>query len=62
MPVILTSENFTTWLDPNNQNTDQLKKLLLPYQHEDLVMYSVSKKLNGPTNNYVDLIANEQNS
>lgn len=59
MPVILAKSDFAAWLDPNNQNTEQLKKLLLPSHSKDLAAYPVSKKVNRPTNDYVELIANE---
>lgn len=56
MPVILPKEHQHTWLNPQIQNRDQLKTLLVPYPSELLTAYPVSDKVNSPKNNGRELI------
>lgn len=42
MPVILTKENESKWLDLNQPASDALE-LLKPYQHDNLEAYTISK-------------------
>jgi len=51
MPVILDPENYTTWLDPNNEDTDKLTSLLTPYSDASMEAYPVSTRMNNPSYN-----------
>ena len=46
MPVILPKENEAEWLDNTITNSDQLTRLLTPYQAEDMEAYPVSTDVN----------------
>jgi putative SOS response-associated peptidase YedK len=50
MPVILSPAQFEAWLDPQNQDVDRLRALLLPYPGDDLETYAVSTRVNNPRN------------
>ena len=50
MPVILDSENYDFWLDPDVQEKDSLTGLLKPYPSEALQAYPVSRFVNSPSN------------
>ena len=39
MPVILTQDTYTEWLAPNQQSTDTLQPLLVPYSDEEMEAY-----------------------
>lgn len=56
MPVILDSENYTTWLDPENHDSEQLKKLLNPYPATAMKAYPVSRRMNDPSHDEPDCI------
>ena len=56
MPVILPKEQHASWLDPNNQDKDQLKSLLVPFSASKMMAYEVSNKVNSPKNNSAELI------
>ncbi|MBM7692714.1 putative SOS response-associated peptidase YedK [Peribacillus deserti] len=56
MPVILPSEVYNDWLNPDLQDTDYLKSLLVPYAAEKMDKYPVSSLVNSPKNNSVDLL------
>src|SRR3712207_7809117 len=51
MPVILPSEVYDVWLDPDLRETDQLLSLLIPYAPGDMEAYPVSRRVNSPSNN-----------
>jgi putative SOS response-associated peptidase YedK len=51
MPVILKSEIFEPWLDPENQDLDGLKNILKKEIITELVGYPVSKQVNSASNN-----------
>ena len=55
MPVILSPDQFDTWLSDHHQASDQLKSLLVPYQGDDLAMHAVSKAVNSPKNDGIEL-------
>ncbi len=55
MPVILSPDQFDTWLSEQHQASDQLKSLLVPYQGDDLAMHTVSKAVNSPKNDGIEL-------
>lgn len=48
MPVILGAQDYERWLDPDNQNTTELKRLLTPAPEDWLTEWPVSRKLNNP--------------
>jgi putative SOS response-associated peptidase YedK len=50
MPVILAGEAVDYWLDPREEHTDTLKKLLVPAPEETLVKVSVSQRVNSVKN------------
>lgn len=49
MPVILASADYDRWLDPDNQQADDLLPLLRPYASEPMVAKPVSRWVNVPT-------------
>jgi putative SOS response-associated peptidase YedK len=50
MPVILEPKDYEAWLDPDNQDTTSLKKLLIPAKGDRLTEWKVSRALNNPRN------------
>ncbi|WP_066254638.1 SOS response-associated peptidase [Neobacillus drentensis] len=56
MPVILKPEDEKTWLDQSISNTNDLNKLLIPYDENLMETYEVSSLVNSPRNNTVELI------
>jgi len=56
MPVILENSAFATWLDTDNQNIDQLTKLLSPCPDSKLDSWPVSQAVNSPANDGERLI------
>ena len=50
MPVILNREAEAVWLDPTIQQPATLLPLLTPYPAEEMEVYTVSTKVNNPTN------------
>jgi hypothetical protein len=46
MPVILGPGDYSTWLDPNNQATAELKQLLKPYPAAAMAAHPVSPRVN----------------
>jgi putative SOS response-associated peptidase YedK len=61
MPVILNPEHYTTWLDPNNEDTDKLSSLLTPYPDKLMKAYPVSPHMNNPSYNEQDCIKPVEN-
>lgn len=57
MPVILKKSDFEDWLNPNFNDTDYLKSLLVPYPAEKMDKYPVSSKVNSPKNELAELIS-----
>ncbi len=55
MPVILSPENESKWLD-NNAETSGILNLLKPYPSELMIKYPVSSLVNSPANNTEELI------
>lgn len=43
MPVILQERDHEAWLDPKNEDTEALQKLLAPYPSEEIRAYPVSR-------------------
>jgi len=50
MPVILSPEDEKKWLNPENQDMEQLLSLLKPYNPELMEAYEVSDFVNSPAN------------
>jgi putative SOS response-associated peptidase YedK len=48
MPVILPVDAYTTWLDPEEQKTEKLQSLLLPYPADEMMTVLVSTWVNNP--------------
>ncbi len=46
MPVILTEEKAKLWLDPSMKDSEALKKILIPYDPDEMELYEVSKRVN----------------
>jgi putative SOS response-associated peptidase YedK len=57
MPVILSPENFGQWLDPELQDVDRLRELLVPAPEDFLQPVPVSRTVNSPANDTADCIA-----
>jgi putative SOS response-associated peptidase YedK len=51
MPVILKPEAFGSWLNPDNQDTDQLHEIIQNQIYTELVSFPVSKRVNSVGNN-----------
>ena len=51
MPVILPREKEAAWLDPELQDVEILKELLVPYDAGGMEAYEVSTYVNSPSNN-----------
>jgi len=56
MPVILKPEDEKTWLNPSISDTNDLNKLLIPYDENLMETYEVSPLVNSPRNNTAELI------
>lgn len=56
MPLILPSESYTQWLNPNEQRPDALQALLQPYPANEMVAYPVSSLVNSPANDTPELV------
>ena len=55
MPVILAPEAWDTWLDPDNTDTEELAKLLVPAPEEMLTLWPVDKAVGNVRNNRPEL-------
>jgi putative SOS response-associated peptidase YedK len=56
MPVILDERDREAWLDPKNDNTEGLQKLLAPCPSEEMRAYPVSTRVNSTRNEGAELI------
>jgi len=56
MPVILTPEHETRWLDLQYREREQLADLLVPYEDGMLAMYTVSEDVNSTRHNDKHLV------
>ncbi|MBI2168810.1 MAG: SOS response-associated peptidase [Actinobacteria bacterium] len=54
MPVVLPREHWDAWLDPENDDVEALKKLLVPAPAEAIAVYPVRTQVNSPRNNRPD--------
>ena len=57
MPVILSQDAETMWLDPGVQDTDALSELLTPYPPDLMSAYEVSSVVNSAANETPECIA-----
>ena len=57
MPVILPAEVYETWLAPDEQSSEVLQPLLVPYADEEMEAYPVSRFVNRSANNSPECIA-----
>jgi putative SOS response-associated peptidase YedK len=51
MPAILDQKDEELWLDPDQHDVDNLKKILIPKKLKKIEVYPVSKLVNSPKNN-----------
>jgi putative SOS response-associated peptidase YedK len=56
MPVILAAEHFDFWLEPTNDDTTGLQKLLTPFTDEGFEALAVSREVNNPSNDYPEVL------
>jgi putative SOS response-associated peptidase YedK len=56
MPVIIPAAAYAEWLDPRNEATDGLIRLLEPCTRPDLLARPVSRRVNDARNQGPDLI------
>lgn len=56
MPVIVSKTEEHRWLDADFQNIDVLQKLLDPYPAGDMEAHPVSKMVNNPENDSIDML------
>ncbi|MGF9891617.1 SOS response-associated peptidase [Priestia megaterium] len=57
MPVILEEDVYDLWLNPQMDDTEYLKSLLVPYSAERMKMYPVSTVVNSPKNDVEECLA-----
>ena len=57
MPVVLESEDWDTWLDPENEDLDALQDLLRPAADGVLSMHAVHPMVGNPRNNSAEVVA-----
>jgi len=56
MPVIIKEKDEEFWLDPKNTNFEKLFKLLAPFPEKEMKVNVVSKRVNSPANDDMQLI------
>jgi putative SOS response-associated peptidase YedK len=56
MPVIIPEEARAQWLDPENQRTADLQKLLVPYPSEEMRAYPIRPLVNNVKNEGPELL------
>ena len=56
MPVLLAESVWDEWLDPSNQDVDDLQRLLVPAPNDVLTFHAVSTAVNNVRNNGPDLL------
>lgn len=56
MPAILSPKDYEAWLDPENDRTDALKKLLEPYPADEMRAYPVGPRVNNARNDGPEII------
>ncbi len=56
MPVILSRDAYSQWLEHNVSNRDILESFLTPYDSDAMSAYQVSQKVNRPKNDHPDCL------
>ena len=56
MPVILPLDMYDVWLDPENDDREELLSMLVPYPAEEMEAYAVSRSVNRPANDYPEVL------
>lgn len=56
MPAIISPENYAAWLDPGLSDVEALQGMLGPYPERLMEAYPVSRKVNSPANDGVELV------
>jgi len=56
MPVIISPENYTDWLNPSVTDMTRLHSLIAPYPQRFMEAYRVSTRVNSPANEGIELI------
>jgi len=56
MPVIIAESDHQAWLDPNNDDIDALRRLLVPAESDSWTLHPVSKAVNNPRNDSPELL------
>jgi len=56
MPVILPSDCWDAWLDPEYNDVAALQAMLVPYPADEMCVYPVSTRVNSPRNEGEDLV------
>ena len=56
MPVVLTEETYDFWLNRDNLNTSELKKILVPCSSKKMQAHQVSRLVNNADNDGPELI------
>jgi putative SOS response-associated peptidase YedK len=57
MPVILNDRDIGAWLDPENEDAEELLAMLKPADPAALAMHEVSRQVNSPRNDGPELLA-----
>ena len=52
MPVILPPDLYDAWLDPDNDDREELLSMLTAYPADEMEAYPVSREVNRPANDY----------
>ncbi len=60
MPVILKSDFYEEWLNPKIKDTAKLQNLLIPYPANEMSSHAVSRAVNSPSEDSVELIVNSK--
>lgn len=56
MPVIVNKNDEEFWLDPKNNDFEKLFRLLIPYPENEMSVNIVSKRVNSPANDDIQLM------
>ena len=54
--MILAREHFDRWLDPQVDDAQLLRPLLVPFASEPMLAFAVSRRVNSPANDAADLV------
>lgn len=60
VPVILKAENYDQWLRPEEKNSKELQRFLLPYTSSQMDSHSVSLAVNSPLADSPNLVLNSK--